>query len=166
MPLIQIKNVDGYPNYTIRNDGKIFSLKRSRYLKGVVEDYRFVTLYNEKGYKKFRVNRLVAIHFIPNPLNLPDVNHKDGNKLNNWDWNLEWTTPKGNTKHAIENGLRMGHKMPNYKSKDLNKAQRKIIISKFISGRSKQSLSNEYGVCILTIRRVIKGSKGRDRWQR
>jgi len=65
---------------------------------------------NEKGYlkvslmiggkcKKFRVNRLVAFAFIPNPYNLPQVNHKDGNKENNSYTNLEWTTNEINAKH-------------------------------------------------------------------
>lgn len=50
---------------------------------------------------KFRVNRLVAKAFIPNPYNLPQVNHKDGNKANNSFTNLEWITNGDNQRHAI-----------------------------------------------------------------
>ena len=48
---------------------------------------------------------MVAKAFIPNPDNLPQVNHKDGNKLNNSIKNLEWSTNSDNTQHGYDNGL-------------------------------------------------------------
>lgn len=54
----------------------------------------------------FYVHRLVAIHFIPNTENLPEINHKDGDKLNNHISNLEWSTRRGNMAHAWATGLR------------------------------------------------------------
>lgn len=55
--------------------------------------------------KREYTHRLVAIHFLPNPLNLPEVNHKDGNKKNNHYSNLEWCTRKENCEHASMNNL-------------------------------------------------------------
>ena len=52
-----------------------------------------------------RVHRLVAQHFLPNPDNMKEVNHKDGNKDNNAAENLEWVTNAENARHAMEHGL-------------------------------------------------------------
>jgi hypothetical protein len=51
--------------------------------------------------KDFLVSRLVAATFMPNPENLPEVNHKDEDKHNNWDWNLEWCTRKYNHDYGM-----------------------------------------------------------------
>lgn len=71
---------------------------------------------NGNGYKQFYVqingkrilkyaHRLVATYFIENDLNLPEVNHKDGNKSNNCVGNLEWSTKNDNVIHAVKNNL-------------------------------------------------------------
>lgn len=70
------------------------------------DGYCIITL-NHRGKKYTRkIHRLVAEAFIPNPQNLPEVNHKDGNKDHNDDSNLEWMTTEDNIRHAVDNDLR------------------------------------------------------------
>lgn len=68
--------------------------------------YSTVQLFKDKAMEAKQVHRLVAEHFIPNPNNYPQVNHKDGNKQNNDVSNLEWCTPSQNIKHAYDVMLR------------------------------------------------------------
>ena len=96
-----------YPNYRIYEEGYVISPNGKR-LK-VYRDkagYCFVTMKNTEGvYKKVRLHRIVACAFISNPDNLPEVNHKDGDKANNAFINLEWVTSKQNKDHGWNMGL-------------------------------------------------------------
>lgn len=90
-------------DYEITRDGEIINKHSGRYVKP--QD-------NGKGYYRVSiggklqfVHRLVATKYIPNPDNLPQVNHKDGNKHNNCVDNLEWVTNQQNRNHAMEEGL-------------------------------------------------------------
>jgi hypothetical protein len=74
---------------------------------------------NENGVKYFSIHRLVAQAFIPNLLNKEDVNHIDGNKLNNSVNNLEWVTRKENIQHSWKMGLQ----------ENMLNAHRKIVLN-------------------------------------
>jgi hypothetical protein len=68
--------------------------------------------YSEGGTRQVwsgKVHRLVALAFTPNPLALPEVNHKDGNKENNCAGNLEWVDRSGNVRHSYASGKRKQH---------------------------------------------------------
>ena len=114
--------IPGYENfYLISSIGRIRSLPRNiiakngrsmsfpeRIMKQSLDEdgYLNITLTDEYSRtKQYRVSRLVAMTFIPNPDNLPIVNHLDGNKQNNGVDNLEWCTVRRNTYHAYETCL-------------------------------------------------------------
>ena len=104
------KDVIGYEGlYQVSNHGRIKSLKfnKERILKPGLNNtgYFIVNLFINNKSKIYKIHRLIAIHFVPNPVNKPQVNHKDGNKLNNHVDNLEWCTRSENMKHAWKNGL-------------------------------------------------------------
>ena len=99
----EIKGFEGL--YWIGNFGTIKGIKG--YLKPQKDKngYLYVDLYKDTKRKRYMVHRLVAIHFIPNPDNKPEVNHKDGNKSNCADWNLEWVTKSENALHSWQHNL-------------------------------------------------------------
>lgn len=96
-----------FDNYKVYEDGRIFSKLTEKELNGCVDTYGYrVFKLSVNGKRKiYKHHRVVATLFVPNPDNLPQVNHKDGNKLNNHKDNLEWVNAKNNIHHAHKNGL-------------------------------------------------------------
>ena len=97
--------------YVISNYGRLFTFVKMKEKKTHLDKDGYlrtsITHENKKSTNVF-MHRLVAFTFVtdhPNDCNL--VNHKDGKKQNNYYKNLEWVTPKGNTHHAIINGLQI-----------------------------------------------------------
>ena len=102
------KDVIAYEDYfQISNRGYLYSKRTNKILKTYIRPsgYECVATKVNGTNLCFRIHRLVAQAFIPNPLNKPEVNHKDGNKLNNNVENLEWTTSSENMLHAYDTGL-------------------------------------------------------------
>ena len=93
------KDIKGFERYQITDDGRVWSKTSKRYLSPTKsqDGYLRVKLCNGDGtYINTNVHRLVASAFIPNPDNLPQVNHKDEDKTNNCVENLEWCTSQYN----------------------------------------------------------------------
>ena len=104
------KDIKGYEEkYQISNLSRVKSLnynntKESKLLhQSLINNYYSVCLWKQGKGKQYRIHRLVAIHFIDNPDNLPEVNHKDENKLNNCVDNLEWCNSKYNCNYGMRN---------------------------------------------------------------
>ena len=123
----QWKPIEGYNgDYLISNHGRVRSLKchkdRLMPLTKQRKGYYYVMLWdsNEQKATCRRVNRLVAQAFIPNPDNLPEVNHIDGDKANNHASNLEWCTRSHNVKHSFDTGLKQPHYMTDEERKHLS----------------------------------------------
>lgn len=104
-----IKPIPENPRYLANSEtGEIYDTKyNNRKICYWIDNtgYLQCNLYNN-GVKVYRrVHRLIAETFLPNPLNLPQVNHKDGNKLNCKLYNLEWCNNSTNTQHGYDNNL-------------------------------------------------------------
>ncbi len=100
------KVIQNYKNYSVSNFGNIKNNKTNLILKQKLNGkYLYVWIKNDttKKFQYVRVNRIVAITFISNPLNKPCVNHIDYNPQNNNVNNLEWVTYKENSKHSKPN---------------------------------------------------------------
>ena len=83
--------------------------------------YKMIGLNKDKKQTPHSIHRLLAIHFIPNPDNKPQVNHIDGDKFNNDLSNLKWVTCSENLKHAFKLGL----SKPQWSGKKLSKETRR-----------------------------------------
>ena len=132
------KDIIGYENeYQINQFGEIRTLKDSPKLKkyNVLKPqinkrngYVYQMLYKNGKEKLLRVHRLVAMAFLPNPNNLPQVNHKDGNKQNNSVDNLEWCEQSYNMKHAFKTGLEKPSEKQKAAVRKTNEKKRKRVV--------------------------------------
>lgn len=131
-----MKSVDINSNYNVCPQGQVFNAKTGRKLKPfkINTGYFAVSLWRNNKGNNYTIHRLVANAYIPNPDGLEEVNHIDGNKLNNEVSNLEWVSSSGNSYHAVNTGLRT------YTNR-LTQAQFEECLDKVINGMSYQELS-------------------------
>lgn len=111
MPVSNVYNQEKWSaidsHYCVSTLGRIKSIRTGRILKPLktTTGYYMIQLSNNGVKKQYKIHRLVASAFIENHENKPEVNHIDGNPLNNMVYNLEWVTRSENVKHAYEIGL-------------------------------------------------------------
>ena len=137
-----MKIIPSFKKYKISEDGKtIIGLGRIKKVLSQTlnkDGYYQLSLYNETDRKCVRTHRLVAETYIPNPDNLPVVNHIDGCKTNNHYTNLEWCTVEYNNQHAFNTGLMDKAKML---SSERGKSKPKEDFSSM--GKANRKLSDE-----------------------
>ena len=116
------KDIDEFDGlYQVSNLGRVRSQFREGAKGGIIKQfvinrYMKVHLYKDGVSKFYYVHRLVALAFIPNPHNKPQINHKNGKKTDNRAINLEWSTSQENIQHAIDTGLRKFKKVGQFKN--------------------------------------------------
>jgi hypothetical protein len=99
----QMKDIKDYEGlYQVSNLGTVYSVKSGKFLKPrkTKLGYILIDLYKNNKQKTYYLHRLVAQAFIPNPLNLPEVNHKSEIKTDNRVENLEWMSHKENINYG------------------------------------------------------------------
>ena len=166
------KPIKGYEGlYEISNYGRVKSLART-WVTGhnsIVrsKDESILAPKKDRGYlrvgllkngkrKLLSIHRLVAEHFIPNPLNKPEVNHRDGNKENNHFSNLEWVTPAENTQHAESLRLRKHRKGSECHNAKLTEEQVLEIRNLYSSGKfTQEELAKRFNVYPTAIQKIV-----------
>ena len=97
-------DVNGFENYQVTDDGRVWSKKSKKYLKQSYSNgYKVVTLYNNEKARNYLVHRLVANAFLPNPNGYKEINHKDEDKANNNVENLEYCDHSYNINYGTRN---------------------------------------------------------------
>ena len=148
------KNIANYNNYEVSSFGNVRNKNTGRILKhGIIGGYYCVGLSNIKT-KTFSVHRLVALTFIENIENKPEVNHKDKNKLNNILSNLEWATIKENSIHRSNGVIQTTNQNLNVWRIDINSGE-KIEKYESIELAAKWIYDNHFGNNIHNIRSSI-----------
>lgn len=147
--------------YKISSFGNVFSIKKHKNIKPETSNNGYLRIGLHKAGKVYMksIHRLVAETFIPNPENKPQINHKNGNKIDNCIENLEWVTPSENVSHRFSV---LGHKSVNYRkfgsknhsSKKVAQIEKDNIIAEYGSVREASRLT---GILPSTIHRCIIG---------
>lgn len=138
--------------YTVDENGQVFSVRSNKFIQPSISNTGYVRVYLYNNNKKYRksVHRLVAEAFIPNPLNKPQVNHIDGNKLNNHVSNLEWNTGSENLKNAFKLGLMK----PNPTNAKLSKTDIMCIFKLANKGVNQREIALQFKVTQATVSRI------------
>ena len=158
--MLKYADVVGYEDYFMAcSNGDIFSKRTNKILKQTTLKSGYATIATKIGGRQgknicFRVHRLIALTFIPNPNNKDFVNHIDGNKLNNNVDNLEWATPSENTIHAVKTGLLVLPKGHEVSTAKLTKEQ--VLQIRSLAGKyTIRDLGKMYNINHASISRII-----------
>ena len=146
----------GLPGYSVTPDGQLFHGEHKLRAFTDRDGYTQVNVTHQGKSHHYKIHRLVAQAYIPNPDNLPEVNHKDGDKSNNQVGNLEWCTHKENLRHAAKMKLfRYGEA---HQNSSLLQAQADEIRELFAQGSwNQKQLAEKFGVSPMVVSRIVRG---------
>lgn len=144
--------------YSVSNLGRVSS--RFKILKPrVTRGYLYVVLEASDGEFRFRrnipVHRLVAQEFVPNRLERKEVNHKDGNKINNRSDNLEWVSRQENQRHAYAMGLAF---IPTPKTKFTKEQVNEVFVLRKKDLKHRE-IAERLGMGISTVTHILLGTR-------
>lgn len=148
-----------YPMYyfsTLGNVRHIYSIKNRKIIKDK-KGYCNITIRHNNKMHKIYIHKIIALLNIPNPDNLPQVNHKDGNKQNNSIDNLEWCTAKQNIQHAHATGIVNVCKGSNQHMAKITEEQVNIIRTEIVNGKKQKDIAKYFNVSPSLICNINKG---------
>jgi ribosome-binding protein aMBF1 (putative translation factor) len=129
-------------NYIVHSDGKVWSKRYNKFMNPCISNRYY--LKTKIDGKNKTIHKLVAEAFLPNPNNLPEINHKSGIKTDNRVENLEWCTSSNNAKHAVDSGLRKYKKGSKHHLCKLTETQ--VLEIRESKGIPQDELAKKYGV--------------------
>lgn len=167
------KDIPDHPGYQASNIGRIRSIDRivirngvRQHRIGVIRKFRV----DQAGYYRVSLymgkcksaHRLVALAFLPNPDNKPQVNHINGIKLDNRVENLEWCTSGENIRHFFHSGVHKPRRRTNpITSRVLSDSQVREIIRSYDGKKNYRRYANKYGVRYNVIASLLRGESYR-----
>jgi hypothetical protein len=155
------KEIEGYENYYVSNLGRVKVVKYLSLQKNS-SGYFGVKVGVKPNVRRLSVARMVAQAFIPNPKNLPQVNHISGKKTDNHVENLEWATASENCKHAWNIGLQTSedHRGERHGRHILNEKQVRVIkhLRNVKNKMTLKQIADVFRVNVPAIQKIYKGT--------
>lgn len=151
--------IPGFKDYLISKSGMVLSLKSRKLLKPGYPKFGYPLVNPSDGAlnRSQYIHRLLAQVFLPNPLALPTVNHKNGNKRDHSLDNLEWVSHSENQLHAFRTGLKESPKGVLSGVSKLVDEEVVAIKRRLVIGDSHKSIAADFGVCPATIGLIAIG---------
>lgn len=157
--LYQVSNlgrVKSLPHYIDHNYGGKALTKGKILTKRIRAEYYSVTLSKDGILKQFKLSRLLALAFIPNPENKPEVNHINGIKTDDNLKNLEWVTRSENQNHAYKNCLQSGRKGESHHMVKITESQARKIKYEH-KDLTQNQIANIYGITFQNVSNIKLG---------